>query len=179
MNILITGSQGNIGRRLGNIFPDAVGIDIRPGAEIRANLEFIDYEDRDVRRALETSDALIHLANSADPGASADVHWQDVVNASRLFSAAMTRGVKCLVVASSDLAAPKDDRDLTTFSHTKRVIEMMTAMFDHEEGRRGRPVRIGWVPRDQNELELAPAHLRDRHWSDKRLATAFRRALGV
>jgi len=178
MKILITGSEGNIGRRLAGVFPDTIGIDIRPGADIRANLEFIDYEDRDVRRALETSDALIHLANSADPVAPADIHWQDVINASRLFSAAMKRGVKCLVVASSDLAAPGDERDLTTFGHTKRVVEIMTAMFDHEEGRRGRPVRIGWVPRDQNELKSATPDLQERHWSDKRLATAFRRALG-
>jgi len=179
MKILITGSQGNIGRRLAGIFPDTIGIDIRPGADIRANLEFIDYEDRDVRRALETSDALIHLANSADPKAAADVHWLDVVNASRLFAAAMKRGIKCLVVASSDLAAPEDESDLSTFSHAKRVVEIMTAMFDHEEGRRGRPVRIGWVPRDRSELKTAPAHLQDRYWSDKRLVAAFRRALGM
>lgn len=178
MKILITGSEGYIGRRLAAIFPDTIGIDIRPGADIRANLEFIDYEDRDVRRAFETADALIHLASSPDPDAAADVHWQDVVNASRLFSTAMRRGVKCLVVASSDLAVPDDEADLTTFSHCKRVIEIMAAMFDHEEGRCGRPVRIGWVPRDKNELKAASAAMQSRAWSDKRLIAAFRRALG-
>lgn len=178
MRILITGSQGNIGRRLAGVFPETIGIDIRPGADIRANLEFIDYEAREVRRALETSDALIHLASSADPGAAADVHWQDVVNASRLFSAAMMRGVKTLVVASSDTVAPDDEAELTTFSHCKRVIEIMAAMFDHEEGRRGRPVRIGWVARDGQDVEAASSDLQNRAWSDKRLIAAFRRALG-
>ncbi|VAW15478.1 hypothetical protein MNBD_ALPHA09-1311 [hydrothermal vent metagenome] len=178
MRILITGSEGNVGRRLAGFFPDTIGIDIRPGADIRANLEFIDYEDRKVRRAFEISDALIHLASSADPGAAADVHWQDVVNAGRLVSNCMKRGVRCLVVASSDLTAPQDEHDLTAFSHAKRVVEIMAAMYDHEEGRRGRPVRIGWVPRDDQELKTAPEQLRRRYWSDKRLAAAFRRALG-
>lgn len=179
MKIVIIGSEGNIGRRLKSAFPDSVGIDIKPGADIRANLEFIDYEDRDVRRAFDVADTVIHLATSGDPTASADIHWQDVENAARLFSNCVNRGITRLVVASSDLAAPKSEDELTTFSHCKRVLEIMTAMFDHEEGCCGRPVRIGWVPADKSEVKTAAPDLRARYWSDKRLVAAFRRGLGL
>lgn len=179
MKIVITGSEGNIGRRLRRAFPDAIGIDIRPGADIRANLEFIDYDDRVVRRALETAEGLVHLATTADPEAPADVHWQDLINASRLFANAMKRGVRCLVVASADWADPADGREVNTYGHSKRVLEIMAAMYDHEEGRRGRSVRIGWVPRDESEIEAAPDWLRDTRWSDYKLVSAFRWALGL
>jgi nucleoside-diphosphate-sugar epimerase len=178
MAIIITGSEGNIGRRLRRAFPGAVGIDIRPGAEIRANLEFIDYADRDVRRALDTADGLIHLATSADPDAPEEVHWQAVANAARLFAAAAERGVRRLVVASSDWADPADGLVINAYGHSKRVLEIMAAMYDHPPGRRGRAVRVGWVPRSTAELEGAPDWLRASYWDDARLVRAFRRALG-
>lgn len=177
MKIIITGSQGVIGSRLTPHFPDNIGIDIKPGAEIRANLEFIDYEDRDVRRAFETSDALIHLATTADTAAPADRHWQDVVNTSRLLETARARGIKTLVVASSDLAMPDNEDDLTTFGHGKRVLEIMTAMYDHEPGFHARPVRVGWVPRDPGDMQTTDEKLRTRIWSSKRLLSAFKKAL--
>ena len=178
MPIIITGSEGNIGRRLRRAFPDAIGIDIRPGAELRANLEFIDYGSRDIRRAFDAADGLIHLATSADPDAPEDVHWQAVVNSSRLIAAAAARDIKRLVIASSDWADPDDGLEINAYGHSKRVMEIMTAMYDHAPGRRGRSVRIGWVPRNEAELEGAPDWLKDNHWSDRKLERAFRRALG-
>ena len=177
MKIIITGSQGTIGTRLTPHFPEKIGIDIKPGADIRANLEFIDYEDRDVRRAFETANALIHLATTADTTAPADRHWQDVVNTSRLLEAARARGIKTLVVASSDLAMPDNEDDLTTFGHGKRVLEIMTAMYDHEPGYHARPVRVGWVPREPGDMQTTDEKLRARIWSDKRLVSAFKKAL--
>lgn len=179
MAIIITGSEGNIGRRLRQAFPDVFGIDIKPGAELRANLDLIDYGDRDIRRAFDQADGLIHLATSADPDADEEVHWRAVATSARLFAAAAERGVKRLVVASSDWADPAEGLDINTYGHSKRVMEMMAAMFDHQPERRGRAVRIGWVPRSAAELDSAPDWLRKSHWDDRTLVKAFRRALGT
>ncbi|MHB1109531.1 MAG: hypothetical protein ACYCZU_04310 [Devosia sp.] len=66
MPLIITGSHGNIGRRLMAAFPDAIGIDRHPDADIVEDLSTIDYEATIVRRAFETCDGLIHVATSAD-----------------------------------------------------------------------------------------------------------------
>lgn len=178
MKVIITGSEGNIGRRLRRAFPDCVGIDIKPGADIRANLEFIDYASAEVRYAFERAEALIHLATTADPEAPEETHWLSVVNSARLIAACATRNVARLAVASSDLADPVEGVEVTAYGHSKRVLEIMAAMYDHDPRRRGRAVRVGWVPHDPSELETASEPLRASYWSDRKLVQAFRRALG-
>lgn len=177
MRLTITGSQGNVGRRLMAAHPGAIGIDRREGATIRADLDTVDYSDPQLRGALSGSDALIHLATSADPEAPEKVHWQAVANAARLVAACAAADVKRLVLASSDWAQPRDGLAINAYGHSKRVFEAMAAMYCAAPGRRGVALRIGWVPASIEDLAGAPGWLATNHWSDERLLAEFGRAL--
>lgn len=178
MPLLITGSQGNIGRRLMAAFPDAVGIDRDPGADIVDDLATIDYESTVVRRALESCDGLIHLAISADPEAPEMVHWRAVVEAARLVEACASCNVPRLVLPSSDWAEPKWGFEINAYGHSKRVMEAMAAMYAMAPGRRAVALRYGWVARDPDEVEAAPDWLKANCWDDARLIAEVKRALG-
>lgn len=179
MPLVITGSQGNIGRRLMAAFPGAIGIDRHPDADIVEDLSTIDYDATIVRRAFETCDGLIHLATSADVEAPDSVHWRAVVNGTRLVEACATYDVPRLVLPSSDWAEPKATAlRINVYGHSKRVFEAMAAMYAMTDGRRAVALRYGWVPSDPAELENAPDWLRANYWDDARLVAEVRAALG-
>ncbi|MGK9164702.1 sugar nucleotide-binding protein [Inquilinus limosus] len=176
MKLIITGSEGNIGRRLRRAFPGCIGIDRAAGAEIRADLSVVGYGDPLVAAVLRDSDALIHLATSADPDAPEAVHWQAVVDAARLFAACAAQGVGRIVVASSDWATPKNGAPINSYGRSKLALESLAAMYA-AGARSARVIRVGWVPHDPAELTAAPEWLRQNHWDDDRLVAEFRRAL--
>lgn len=179
MRIIITGSEGNVGRRLKAAFPGATGIDVARGADIVADLGTVDYERAVIRTALANAEAVIHLATSADPAAPDDVHWQAVANAARLFAACAHLNVLRLVVASSDWAEPTNGMAINAYGHSKRVMEALAAMYSLTAGRSAVALRVGWVPRDPGEVANAPAWLAANYWDDARLIAEFRRALGL
>jgi nucleoside-diphosphate-sugar epimerase len=179
VKLAITGSQGNVGRRLMAAFPSAIGIDRAEGAAIRADLATVDYGDPRVRRILSSADALVHLATSADPAAPEDVPWQAVANAARLMRACAEADVKRLVLASSDWAEPQHGLAINSYGHSKRILEAMAAMYANGEDRYAVALRIGWVPASTQELADAPAWLAANYWSDERLIAEIRLALGV
>lgn len=179
MRVVIAGSEGNIGRRLLAGLPGAVGIDVRRGADIVADLATIDYSRAVIAEALRSADAVIHLATSADPEAADDVHWLAVANTARLFAACAHAGVPRIVVASSDWAEPKNGQPMNAYGQSKRVCEVLCAMYSLAPGRTGVALRVGWVPASPDEVAIAPAWLRDNHWDDARLVAEFRRALGL
>ena len=146
MRIVITGSEGNIGRRLKRAFPGAVGIDAVRGADIVADLGTIDYSRHLIHHALTHADAVILLATSADPEAPDEVHWHAVANAARLLAACAHVGVPAIVVASSDWAEPKNGLAVNAYVHSKRVMEALAAMYALAPGRRAVALRVGWVP---------------------------------
>ena len=88
MTIIITGAMGNVGRRLMAAFPDAIGLDRHPDADLVEDLSTIDYGSTMVRRAFEGADGLIHLATSANIEDPDSVHWRAVVDTARLVEAA-------------------------------------------------------------------------------------------
>ncbi|WP_026871446.1 NAD-dependent epimerase/dehydratase family protein [Inquilinus limosus] len=178
MKLIITGSEGNIGRRLRRAFPGCIGIDRAAGAEIRADLSIVDYGDPAIAAVLRGADALIHLATSADPDAPEAVHWQAVVDAARLFAACAAHGVGRIVVASSDWAAPKNGAAINSYGRSKLALESLAAMYAAGQ-RSARVIRVGWVPHDPAELAAAPDWLRRNCWDDDRLAAEFRRALPI
>jgi nucleoside-diphosphate-sugar epimerase len=178
MPLIITGSQGNIGRRLMAAFPGAVGIDRDPGADIVDDLATIDYQSTVVRRALESCDGLIHLATSADPEAPELVHWRAVAEGARLVEACASCNVPRLVLPSSDWAEPKWGFEINAYGHSKRVFEALAAMYAMAPGRRAVALRYGWVARDPGEVEAAPGWLRANHWDDTRLVAEVTAALG-
>lgn len=179
MKLLVTGSMGTVGRKVMHAFPDSIGLDIRPGADIVGDLSTIDYAEGDVAGALAEVDALVHLATSPDPEAPDTVHWQAVANAARLLQACHDAGLANVVLASSDWAQPKGPgMTVNTYGHSKRVFEAMAAMFSSTPGRRGTALRIGWVPARASELDGAPEWLRANYWDDVRLIDELRSALG-
>jgi len=176
MKLIITGSEGNIGRRLRRAFSGCIGIDREPGAEIRADLSAVDYSDPAIVAALRDADALIHLATSPEPDAPEAVHWRAITDASRLFAACAALGTRRIVIASSDWASPKHGAAINTYGHSKLVLESLASMYAMH-GRSARIVRVGWVPHDPAELAAAPDWLKRNHWDDVRLITEFRQAL--
>lgn len=179
MPLILTGSHGNIGRRLMAAFPDAIGIDRHPDADIAEDLSTIDYEATIVRRAFETCDGLIHLATSADVDAPDAVHWRAVVDGARLVGACARYNVPRLVLPSSDWAEPKTAMArINVYGHSKRVFEAMAAMYAMTPGRRAVALRFGWVPKNPSELDAAPGWLKANYWDDTRLFAEVKAALG-
>jgi nucleoside-diphosphate-sugar epimerase len=177
--VLITGSEGNIGRRLRHALGEAVGLDRARGADIVADLGTIDYGSRTMRDALAAASAIVHLATSPDPHAADPVQWQDVANAARLFAAAAAAKVPKLVAASSPWAEPGAGMQLNGYARAKRAIEALCEMYGAAPGRSGVAVRVGWVPHEPGALGQAPDWLRANFWDDARLVAEFRAALGV
>lgn len=179
MQLVITGSEGTIGRRLKAAFPGAIGIDVAGGADIVADLGVLDYTRHFIAETLRNADAVIHLATSADPDAPSDVHWQAVANAARLVAACAHAGVPAIVIASSDWAEPKNGLSANAYGHSKRVMEALAAMYALAPDRRAVALRVGWVPQSEGEVAAAPGWLRANYWDNARLVAEFRAALGA
>ena len=177
MQLIITGSEGNIGRRLRAAYPGSIGIDVAAGAEIAADLAGIDYDAPDIRAAFERADGVIHLATSARPQDAGAIHYQAVTNTARLVAACAGFGIKRLVLASSDWAEPKTlMAKINTYGYSKRVFEAMAAMYSHSTGH-AVALRFGWVPHDPPGPDT-PQWLLDNYWDDARLLAEVRAALG-
>ena len=76
MKTVIFGSEGNIARRLKQIFPDSFGIDQVPGADLVASMQDIDYDSEPLRSRLAEADIVLHLATSPRTDDPDDVHYQ-------------------------------------------------------------------------------------------------------
>jgi nucleoside-diphosphate-sugar epimerase len=181
MTIIIIGAMGNIGRRLRAAFPDSIGIDRVPGADIVASLSEIDYDSPEVRAAFEKADGLIHVATSPNVGAADAVHWQAVVDTARLLAACDRYDIGRLVIPSSDWADPKTrwaNQDLNAYGHSKRVFEAMAHMYNVKPGRHCVALRIGWVAHDIEDVRRADLWLQANYWDDARLIGQMQAALG-
>jgi nucleoside-diphosphate-sugar epimerase len=181
MTIIIVGAIGNIGRRLMRAFPDAIGIDRVPGADIVASLADIDYDAADIRSAFEQADGLIHVATSAAVEDSDASHWDAVVGTARLMQACDRFNIRRVVLPSSDWAEPKTrwaQHNMNAYGHSKRVMEAMALMYNMTPGRHCVALRIGWVPHDPKEVETAEPWLQANYWPDDHLIRQMKTALG-
>ncbi len=180
MTVIIVGAMGNIGRRLRPAFPDSIGIDRVPGADIVASLSTIDYDAPEVKAAFEKADGLIHVATSAkvpDPDA---VHWQAVADTARLMAACDRYNIRRVVIPSSDWADPMTrwaDTPISAYGHSKRVFEAFAHMYNVKPGRHCIALRIGWVD-DPAVIGKAPLWLQANYWDDNRLIGQMKAALG-
>ena len=180
MTVIITGSQGNIGRRLMRAFPEAIGVDRAPGADINADLAGCSYREGALAAALKNARCVIHLATSADPDAMPEVHLAAVTTTARLVEACFHTGVPRIVLPSSDWAEPRDPAiQINAYGYSKRAIEALAAIYGSREGFRAVALRIGWVPGSEAELQAAPDWLRANYWPDEMLISAFREAAGM
>jgi nucleoside-diphosphate-sugar epimerase len=180
MTVIITGSQGNIGRRLMRAFPESTGVDRGEGADIVADLADCSYQEGALAAALKTARCVIHLATSADPDAMLEEHLAAVTATARLLEACLNAGVPRIVLPSSDWAEPRDPRlQINAYGHSKRAIEALAAIYRSREGFRAVALRIGWVPGSEAELNAAPDWLRANYWPDEKLISSFREAAGM
>jgi nucleoside-diphosphate-sugar epimerase len=179
LRIVITGSEGNIGRRLKPAFPGAIGIDVRRGADIVADLATVDFSRRVIAEALSAADGVIHLGASAEPDAPDDIHWTAIANTVRLVAACAHAGVARVVLAWPDRAEPKDGRAVDANGASKRVIEALASMYALGPGRSAVALPLGWVPQSADEIAAAADGLRAGFWNDARLVAEFRAALGI
>ena len=179
--IIIVGSEGNIGRRLKSAFPNVIGIDRAPGADIVADLATIDYDAPDIRAAFERADGLIHVATSANVNDPPAVHWAAVTATARLMAACDKHNIRRVVLPSSDWAQPKTRwaaNEINAYGHSKRVFEAMAEMYNIKPGRRAVALRFGWVPSHIDQLATADEWLRANYWDDPRLIGQVSAALG-
>lgn len=181
MKAVIFGSQGNVGRRLRRIFPDAFGVDQSEGADLVVAMRDVDYDAEPLRSRLAEADVVLHLATSARVDDPDDVHYQAVVDAARLLAACQKVPVPRVLLPSSDWADPKRGwPPINPYGYSKRVFETMATMYAYSTGKICVAMRLGWVARDYAEFEAAePKWLRDNYWDDERLFHEVRRALDL
>jgi nucleoside-diphosphate-sugar epimerase len=171
MKAVIFGSEGNVGRRLKRLFAGAFGVDRSAGADLVASMRDVDYDAEPLRSRLSEADLVIHVATSANINDPDDVHYQAVIDAARLVAACQRVPVPRLLLPSSDWADPKRDwPGINVYGHSKRVFETIAEMYTFSTGKRCVALRIGWVAKNQAELDGAPAPaMRDNYWDDQRL----------
>ena len=177
MKLVITGSQGTVGRRLMAAFPEAIGVDRVPGAQVVVDFNTVDYAAEPMRGVLAGADAIVHLGSEPSPHKPDEVHWQSVINASRLYAAALAAGIPRFVVASSGWAVPMEGQFLNAYGLSKRVMEAFTAMYDIGPDRTARFVRIGWVTDSADAVANAKPWLKALYWDDARVVAEFTKAL--
>lgn len=178
MTLVITGSEGNIGRRLRAAFADVTGIDKVPGAEIVADLSTLDFDAPQIAEALSRASGLVHLATSADPDAPDAVHFAAVSHTARLLQACAIHRVPRVVLPSSDWAEPRGNATINAYGRSKRVFEEMARMYETATGLRCVALRVGWVPGDPSALQGADPAWLDNVWGDARLIAEVKAALG-
>ncbi len=177
-HVVITGSEGNIGRRLRRVFPAVVGIDRAAGAEIQVDLGVADFEAPELVAALAGAEAVIHLGTSPHPDGPAEDHLAAVLNSARLVDACARADVPKLVLASSGWAAPENiGQELNAYGQSKRAMEALAGIYSAMPGRRAVALRIGWVPRDASQVAGAEEWLQRDYWDDETVAARFRAAL--
>lgn len=177
-HIVITGSEGNIGRRLRKVFPDVVGIDRVPGAEIQVDLGEADYGAPELVAALASAAGVIHLGTSPHPDGPPEDHLAAVINSARLVQACAAADVPKLVLASSGWAAPESiGQELNAYGQSKRALEALAGIYSEMPGRRAVALRIGWVPRDVSQVAQADEWLQRGYWDDDTVAARFKAAL--
>ncbi|NDV01608.1 NAD(P)-dependent oxidoreductase [Pseudoroseicyclus tamaricis] len=178
MSLVIIGSEGGIGRRLRRAFPDAIGVDRAPGADIEIDLATADVTAGPLGAALSEAEAAIYLATPADPEAPEAAHFAALQTCTRFVSACALLGVPRLVLPSSGWAAPAPPMQINAYGHSKRVIEALAEMYSCHPTRRAVALRFGWVPADDADVAGAADWLQAVHWPQARLVAEVSRALG-
>lgn len=180
MPLVITGSEGNVGRRLIQAFPGSIGIDRHPDADIVVDMAKADWSSGPLAEALANADGLIHLATSPDPSGPPELHFSAATSTARLVEACARIPVPRLVLASSDWAEPKSiSQQMNTYGRSKQVIEALAAMYQTATNCPAVALRIGWIPREKAEVAAAEAWLQANYWPDERLIAEFEKALAA
>ncbi|NNG34452.1 NAD-dependent epimerase/dehydratase family protein [Nakamurella aerolata] len=183
MTILLIGALGAVGRLLHRGLPEAtgqqlIGVDRAPGADLRWDLDTVDYADPAVRATLTGADVVIHVATSPDPYADAAVHWQAVASATRLLQACNNTDVPAVLLPSSGWAEPAGlGLRQNSYGRSKQVLESLAAMYAQQPGRAAEALRIGWVPHHPDDLAGADPAIASSYWPADRVVSEFAAAV--
>lgn len=121
------------------------------------DIDMLDFDAEPLRSRLDAARTVIYLATSADVSAPDTVHYQAMVNVSRLLAACARVPVSRVLLPSSDWAEPKTQwASINTYGHSKRVFEVMAAMYRHSTGQRCAALRIGWVAMTSTKSTVPP-----------------------
>jgi|OM-RGC.v1.011047488 Nucleoside-diphosphate-sugar epimerases len=174
MKVLVTGSEGSIGR-----------VVVRGLAAAGHSVRGLDFENRtdgqrelitgsitdpdDVARAMKGMDTVIHLAAVPDDADFIDVLLEpNVVGPYRIFEGAVKAGVQRVVVASSiQVSSPWDSEGESIrvedtpflnnhYALTKLWVEDMALFYSQRRNLSTIAVRIGWFPRELRNIEDNP-----------------------
>lgn len=174
MKVLVTGSEGSIGRMVVRALADA-------GHEVRG-LDFASRTDsprqffagsitdpEGVARAMEGMDTVVHLAAIPDDADFMEVLLEpNVIGPYRIFEAAVAAGVRRVVVASSiQVNAPWSSEDEVIriedtpllnnhYALTKLWAEDLALFYAQKRHLSTIAVRIGWYPREARNIEDNP-----------------------
>src|SRR5262249_3261451 len=136
MKTVIFGSEGNIGKKLRTIFPDAFGVDRVPGADLVASMAEVDYDAEPLKSRLAEADIVLHLATSPSTQDPADTPSQAGIDAARLLKACQRVPVPRVLLPSSDWADPKRGwPPINTYGYSKRMLEAMATMYTFSTGK--------------------------------------------
>ncbi len=121
----------------------------------------------------------MHVGTEPDPKAPDEIHYAAITAAARLLEACLRYKVSRLVLPSSGWADPKPEfGPINAYGHSKRVFEAMAAMYANT-GARAVALRIGWVARNQAEVDAADPALRADYWDTETLISRVKTALGI
>ncbi|MBI1418805.1 MAG: hypothetical protein GC146_16435 [Limimaricola sp.] len=178
--VIVTGSEGPVGRRLRALLPEMIGVDEAEGADLRLDLAHDDFNATGLQAVLAKAGAVLHLHTSADPTAPAESHVSGMEGTTRLVRACGALRVPRLVLAASQLAAPDHAPHARgAVARIGHAIDAIVAAYDSLPGCSAQALSLGWVPHDLSLLDHAPDWLRAGYWTDDVLGAAVQGALGL
>ncbi len=174
MKVLVTGSEGSIGRMVVETLT-AAGYTVR-GLDLESRTdgprEFFAGSITDpeaVQRAMEGVEVVVHLAAVPDDAGFMDVLLEpNVVGPYQVFEGAVAAGVRRVVMASSiQVNAPWSSEDELIriedtpllnnhYALTKLWAEDLALFYAQKRNLSTIAVRIGWYPRDKGNIEDNP-----------------------
>lgn len=181
--VIVTRSEGPVGRRLRALLPDMVGVDSAEGADLRLDLAHDDFAATGLHAALAKAGAVLHLHGATDPTVAAESDGSGMAGTARLVRACGALRVPRLVLAAPG-PAPHTPHAHGAVARIGHAIDAIVAAYDALPGCSAQALSLGWVPPDLSPPDLslldhAPDWLRAGYWTDDVLAAAVQRALGL
>jgi len=183
--VIVTGSEGPVGRRLRALLAGMIGVDAAEGADLRLDLARDDYAASGLQAALAEAAAVLHLHTSADPAAPPESHATAMDGTTRLVRACGALRVPRLVLAASHPAAPGQflsdhpPHARGAMARIGHAIDAIVAAYDSLPGCSAQVLPLGWVPHEVSLPDHAPDWLRADYWTDEMLSAAVQGALGL
>ncbi len=158
--VLIIGSEGTVGQRIVDLFPNCVTLDKAGSPDVLADL--LEYPD------LPRCDVIVMLACATkSPLGPFEAHQPSLHMAEFVVLNAISRGIP--VVFASSVWARR--HPLNAYGCMKRCVEQMV------DSHGGKSIRLGWIGHTPETLATADRFHRGVAWVDERLRKEFAEAV--